>query len=262
MMPESPQNPVNECQSAAAIEPSSLLAWPAREMRVLDGWVLRFTDGFTHRANAVATFEFHGGDTGAAIDIAERAYRDRGLAPMFQIATQVAPATLAEILKARGYRAVSPSLVLVTEPARVLKQVPEAGDVACDDHASEGFARLVLRGSTSEDDGRERLDILSRIAAPVVCVTAYDRGELVACGMGVNVDGKVGVNLMRTDPAHRRRGHARRVLSAIARWAADQRAGTLYLSVDEANAPAIALYGRAGFERAYSYRYFRKGTDP
>jgi ribosomal protein S18 acetylase RimI-like enzyme len=254
-----PQSPVKECQSAASIEPAGLIAWPARESIDLDGWVLRFTDGFTHRANSVATLEFRGGDVEGAIARVEREYRDRGLAPMFQIASLVAPVSLAGLLIRREYRMVSPSLVLVTTPARVLECIPEPGEVACDARASDGFAGLVLRGSTSPDDGRERLDILSSIAAPVVCVTAYDRGALVACGMGVNVAGQVGINLMRTDAAHRRHGHARRVLSAIAQWAAQQRAPTLYLSVDKENLPAVALYKRAGFSRAYSYRYYAKG---
>jgi ribosomal protein S18 acetylase RimI-like enzyme len=77
--------------------------------------------------------------------------------------------------------------------------------------------------------------------------------------MGVNVEGKVGVNLMRTDAASRRQGHAQRVLSAIARWAQQQRAETLYLGVEMANTPAVTLYERAGFEPAYSYRYYAKG---
>src|SRR5215472_12859167 len=177
-MPEMHQDPVKECQSVALLEPAGLIAWPAREHVDLDGWVLRFTDGFTHRANSVATLEFRGADVETTIAIVEREYRDRTLAPMFQIASLVAPVALADVLIGRGYRMVSPSLVLVSTPARVLERVPGAGAVACDARASDGFASLVLHGSTSQDDGRERLGILSRIAAPIVCVTTYDRDEL------------------------------------------------------------------------------------
>ena len=63
---------------------------------------------------------------------------------------------------------------------------------------------------------------------------------------------------MRTHADFRRRGHARRVLGAIADWAAAQGAGQLFLSVEEANAPARALYEGVGFARAYPYRYYRK----
>jgi GNAT superfamily N-acetyltransferase len=257
-MPEMPQSPVNECQSAAAIEPAALIAWPARERIARDGWVLRFSDGYTHRGNSVATFEFSGRDLETAIDRVEREYRARDLPPMFQVAAHVEPAALSEALLARDYEMISPTFVRVTTPAKAIARLPDAGDVTASASANGEFAQLVLTGSRSEGDGRERLDILARISVPVICITAFERGKAVSCGMGVNVDGKVGVNLMRTDAAHRRKSHAQRVLSAIARWAEQQRAGTLYLGVEMANTPAVTLYERAGFEPAYSYRYYAK----
>jgi GNAT superfamily N-acetyltransferase len=271
-MPEMPQSPVNECQSAAEIEPAALIAWPARERVVLDGWVLRFTDGYTHRGNSVATYAFGGRDLENAIDRAEFEYRVRDLPPMFQIAAQVAPAALADALLARGYQVISPTYVRVTSPERVLTRIPDSGDVAVETNVSDDFSRLVFTGARKgvesqerltalEGDRRERLDILGRVEAPLACVTAFEHGTAVACGMGVNVGGRIGINLMRTDVEHRRKGHAQRVLSAIARWAEAQRAGTLYLGVEMANTPAIALYERAGFEPAYSYRYYAKGRD-
>lgn len=257
-MVEMPQDPVNASQSAAALEPLTLAAWPARETIVRDGWVMRFTDGYTHRGNSVATFEFKGRDLDAAIEDVEREYRRRGLPAMFQIASHAAPDGLAAALAARGYVVVSPSYVRAATPANVVSRLPVPEDVALGNAANGGFMRLVLQGSHSEADGRERLDILSRISLPLACVTALEDGHVVACGMGVCAAGKVGVNMMRTGESRRRRGHALRVLAALARWSVDQGASELYLSVEMRNAAALALYARAGFEPAYSYRYFRK----
>jgi GNAT superfamily N-acetyltransferase len=102
------------------------------------------------------------------------------------------------------------------------------------------------------------MEILARIAVERICVTLEERGHAVACGMGALIDGHVGINMMRTTPAARRKGHARRVLGTIAEWACNKGASRLYLGVEQANAPAIALYRGAGFEPGYSYRYFRK----
>jgi len=121
-----------------------------------------------------------------------------------------------------------------------------------------GFDALVISGSHSPEDGRERLDVLARLTVPHVRVTILVQSVAVACGMGAAADGRVGINLMRTHVDFRRRGHARQVLRAIAEWAAARGAGQLFLSVEEANAPARALYEGAGFARAYSYRYYRK----
>ena len=61
---------------------------------------------------------------------------------------------------------------------------------------------------------------------------------------------------MRTTPSARRHGHGRRVLAAIAHWARQSGAHHLYLQVDHANTPAIALYERAGFRTAYHYLHY------
>ncbi|MFN2156932.1 MAG: hypothetical protein ACK2UX_16980, partial [Anaerolineae bacterium] len=38
---------------AEQIEAASLDAWPALEQIAYDGWILRFSDGYTKRANSV-----------------------------------------------------------------------------------------------------------------------------------------------------------------------------------------------------------------
>jgi GNAT superfamily N-acetyltransferase len=252
------QRPVNAAAWARAIEPAAIAAWPARNTQELAGWVLRFTSGFTHRGNSVATLDFSGPDVAAAIAAVERSYAEHNLPAMFQLAAQVEPADLAERLLRRGFREVSPTLVQTTEPERMRESLPAPGATRIASQSSAQFAALVISGSRSEADGRERLEILARIEAPLACVTAYEGEQAVSCATATDVSGYVGVNLMRTAVAHRRNGHARRVLAAIADWARERRAHTVYLAVEMANAPAIALYQSASFEIAYTYRYLVK----
>src|SRR5262245_6192506 len=123
----SDQEPVNAGQLARAIEPASIAAWPARETRTLHGWLLRFTNGFTHRGNSVATLAFDGGDVSAAIAQVEAEYRMRSLAPMFQIASAAAPHDLRAMLHVHGYEVVTPTHVLLGEPASVRDRLPSPG---------------------------------------------------------------------------------------------------------------------------------------
>jgi len=255
----SDQDGVNAVALAREIEPEAVASWPARETMTLQGWLLRFTNGFTHRGNSVATLHFLGTDLGEAIETVEREYRRRALRPMFQIASSVAPSELSTSLLARDYQVVTPTLVLVGSPVGIGTRLPDA-TAKISREPDEDFVSLVLEGSRSIDDGRERIDILSRIPHERICVTASSDGKAVACGMGTLTNGYAAINMMRTTTAHRRRGHARRVLAAIAQWADANGAKRLYLSVERANAPAIALYERAGFEPGYAYRYYRKST--
>lgn len=254
----SDQDPVNAEALAREIEPEAVAQWPARETMMLNGWLLRFTNGFTHRGNSVATLHFDGTDLEEAMETVEGEYQRRALRPMFQIASSVAPSHLARSLVGRAYQVVTPTFVFVGSPAAISKCLPDA-TASTSPEPDEYFVSLVLEGSRSVDDGHERIDILSRITHERICVTASSDGMAVACGMGTLTNGYVGINMMRTTTAHRRRGHARRVLAAIAQWAMDEGARRIYLSVEMENAPAIALYRSAGFEFGYSYRYYRRG---
>jgi GNAT superfamily N-acetyltransferase len=252
------QKPVNACALAEEIEPYAVASWPARQTQLLNGWLLRFTNGFTHRGNSVATLQFAGTNVGAAIDDVEREYRRRSLPPMFQVASAVAPTRLADVLSTRGYEVVTPTFVRAATPAEMLVRLPEAVDVAIAPEPGVEFSSLVIEGSRSEGDGAERMEILSRVTAERACVTAFANGRAVACGTATLVGGHVGINLMRTTVAQRRRGYAQRILAAIARWAHDKDAVRVYLGVEMANSTALALYVRAGFAPAYAYRYYRK----
>jgi N-acetylglutamate synthase len=68
-----------------------------------------------------------------------------------------------------------------------------------------------------------------------------------------------GIMGMRTAPAFRRRGLARRLFRTLTAFAAASGAAQGYLQVDEENASAIALYEAEGFTAKYRYRYWVKG---
>jgi RimJ/RimL family protein N-acetyltransferase len=237
------------------LEAAGLEAWPPRETLIVNGWIARFTSGQTHRGNSVATHLFKGKACGDAIAIVEGEYKTRGLPAMFQISPATKPTDLEMLLRDRGYRTITPTLTCVASSVLMRASLPEPREVQASGEPTDDFAQLILSGSRSYDDGRERLDILSRIELPHVCVTAYDKGIAVACGTGTLNHGWVGINLMRTDAAHRRNGHAQRVLSAITRWAEGKGVSRLYLNVEAANHGARALYAKAGFETAYESRY-------
>ena len=67
--------------------------------------------------------------------------------------------------------------------------------------------------------------------------------------------GWAGLFCMRTAPRFRRRGAARAILRAAAEAAATLGGWQIYLQVEVANQPAIALYTAAGFAPAYGYHY-------
>ena len=60
---------------------------------------------------------------------------------------------------------------------------------------------------------------------------------------------------MVTVPGSRRRGHARAIVHALARWAAAHGCTHAMLQVESTNEPARSLYAAAGFVPHHDYHY-------
>jgi hypothetical protein len=239
---------------AAELEPLAIEAWPARSRLEIGGWLLRFTDGYSHRGNSVAAIGFEGGDIHAQVALAEIAYFTRELSPMFQIAPVSQPAGLEDFLIERGYVCEAPTHVMVAD-ANAIKA--GGSDAALSSEPNSAFRSLVLSGSNSYADGCERLDIVSRIEAPRIFATIGGNGEAACCGMAVVTKGWGGINLMRTRAALRRKGLGMEILSALAKAAREKGATKLYLQAEDGNPAARMLYAKAGFKDAYAYRFYR-----
>ncbi|MFM7344991.1 MAG: hypothetical protein ACKO1J_06455 [Tagaea sp.] len=79
-------------------------AWPALRTCLRDGWVLRFADGHTKRANSANALWPGTGPLAPRLDAFEADYRRAGLTPVFRV-TPLAEPGLDEALAARGTRA-------------------------------------------------------------------------------------------------------------------------------------------------------------
>lgn len=155
-----------------------------------------------------------------------------------------------EIRQLTHYDVEAPTDVLIAEAADVMNTCTPRVETAVNPTLDDAFARTY--GALHGDQrvlayGR----LLSTIGPPGCAVTASLDGELVGIGFGVFERDWCGVYGMTTLPHARRRGVASSVLHALARAGATH----MYLQVESDNAPAHALYERAGFIRAYGYHY-------
>jgi GNAT superfamily N-acetyltransferase len=222
--------------------------WVAPEVADLDGWRLRFAHGLTGRANSV----WPNGEGSLPLDEklrrAEGWYRTRGVPVLFQLTDAARPRGLEAALAERGYRrnGVSVSVQLANLDDVVARSAGEAAVATTLDEAwlelwagSRGFEKL--------DVGRALLEHGD---------VAFASIDGVAAGRGVAVGEWLGITSMITAPSERRRGHARSILHALARWGAARGCRQAILQVDSSNKPALALYGAAGFAEHHEYRYW------
>jgi ribosomal protein S18 acetylase RimI-like enzyme len=104
-----------------------------------------------------------------------------------------------------------------------------------------------------------RQGIVERIGPCAGFALASLDGQTVAVGLGVTERGWTGIFCMETQPAFRRQGAATQLLGALAKWGQESGAPHMYLQVMLHNAPACALYQRAGFTPLYTYWYREAG---
>ncbi len=242
----------------AILEPLADDAWPARVRERLGGWRLNASSGRSMRINACWPLAAPDRDPEAALGAVEAWFAERGLPARFKLTDGlIAPADLAERLAARGYAPSKRTVVMLGrldglagwegDPSIRLSTAPDAT-----------FEAVFTATAGDPEDGRERVEALGRIPAPARFARLDIDGAPAAIGCGAINGAFVGVFGMRTAPAYRRNGLARRIFRALLAEARAQGAEQAWLQVEADNSAAIALYAAEGFAPAYHYQYWAR----
>ena len=240
--------------SIRRVEELSQNAWPSLQTLLLDGWVLRFSAGYTKRANSVSPLYQGALGTERKVSVCEEAYSSRGLDTVFKLTPASAPANLDRVLLKRGYKRVAGASVQTVGLRG--RTWPSKGAVETSEAFSERWLSAYFELSGVNPLMREtaRTMLLNTIPRRVFA-SVSEGGKVVACGMGVAEGAHCGIFDIVTHPDHRRRGHGRAVVLGLLRWGAQGGADTGYLQVEPSNEPAKALYRDLGFSEAYQYWY-------
>jgi GNAT superfamily N-acetyltransferase len=236
------------------VEEASLNAWPASQQMLFDGWVLRFANGYTKRANSVNPLFGSTLNIEDKIDYCERLYAARNQPAIFRLTTFAAPPELDHVLAMRRYERID--LTFVQYLALRERSIPAKHSVefreAALDNWLEGYHRMT---NVSLAEHRLHKELLQRIPARRLLAQIFDSGKIAACGLGVLEADYFGLFDLVTDPAKRNRGYGGELVLSMLGWARENGAAHSYLQVLSGNAPARHLYGKLGFEDLYEYWY-------
>lgn len=237
-----------------ALEELALNAWPASQTMVYDGWVMRFSKGYTRRANSVVPLYASTRDVAEKIQVAEQAYRAQGLPVIFKLTAASCPADLDARLAALGYQPDARTSVQLLDLS-CCEPPAEAGVTLSPVETEEwqaAFARMSRLAANRQATHRQLLSAI----LPAKCFASLSQGrEVVACGLAVAQVGYVGLFDLVVDAGRRRQGLGERLVNSLLAWGRQQGAHTSYLQVVLDNAPALGLYAKAGYQEAYQYWY-------
>ena len=240
------------------VEEAALNAWPAPKQVLYDGWLLRFADGYTKRANSVNIRYRSKYPFVPKIDYCERLYVHQGQPTLFRTPEPFSSPKLLRALREGGYISFDPTLVL----GRALSDSEGlTHGLIAKELSLNAWIRLrsALTGTPVKDWEMHR-KILECIAPEKTLVGLYAGGQPAACGMAVVEGALLGFFSIYTQSEQRRRGYGRMMMTALTHWGLAHSANYGYLQVEADNQSALAMYAKLGFERLYEYTYWKKSN--
>ncbi|MFX1281022.1 MAG: GNAT family N-acetyltransferase [Promethearchaeota archaeon] len=240
-------------------------SWPAKHYFFLNGWILRFTDGVTFRANSVFPIRYTGTQETLNYDIklVEYAYNRHKLEPVFTMPEFYEPSNLKEILLQQGYYSFDHTIALsinVEEIQRV--DIMNDFTYCILDSRTEEIAEFLAAFSKRDENEQKIIQkINQRIIIPKKCyMIAKDREKVIATLLAVLVpQGYLYIGDVFVHPDYRRQGIATSMLvNLISRWGIDNSVKYIWLQVERKNNKALNLYYKLGMKQIYNYFYMKR----
>lgn len=235
-------------------EELALNAFPAIASELYDGWLLRYSNGYTYRGNCVNPLYAGVGDLEEKVNNCEKRYANRNLPCIFKL-TPDTPPELDTLLECRGYRDMKHADIMACKIAKDC--FANQWDVTVLHQFTEKWLTdFAYQNDTAKEPNFSTVQkMIYAIPNLVYCGSIVQNGAMAGCALGVREQEYVGIFDVRVSKQYRRQGIASRICVEILRQAAEHGASVAYLQVASQNKAAISLYQKLGFVHQYTYWY-------
>jgi ribosomal protein S18 acetylase RimI-like enzyme len=234
-----------------ACEERIVNCWPAPSTLWVDGFIVRFAQGYSGRANSATPLL-----SGARLDpvtlrAIEVLYREAGLPPTFRDNGLMSRPSRA-LLDEQGYRIKDSSFGMILDLEK--RVFPTWPGLELSPRPESEWLEGVSAFQTSDKRSPEKLlTIVGGIRVPVRFALLRERGRPCAFGMLAVDRGYAEIASVMLDPAIRGRGLGKKLVQALLAEAIQLGASTGFLQVESTNAVARSLYAGLGYRDLYRY---------
>ncbi len=243
-------------------------AWPAHHYYFLNGWILRFTNGVTARANSVFPLYYTGNleTLDQDINFVEKAYKYFNLPAIFTIPNFFEPNNLDIRLLEHGYQQLGCITNTMINSVQELKNenINENFTYFFHSERLKEYSQFLAKFSNRDQEAQHVLEALyNRIIIPQKrFIIARYKKEIIGTLTGIldNLGFLYIVDVLVHPDFRRQKIATSMFFSLINNWCIPNKIKTIWLQVETENNEAINLYSKLGFKRAYSYYYLEKST--
>jgi GNAT superfamily N-acetyltransferase len=225
---------------------ASEATWPPAEARRVGPWMIRTGLGGGSRASAATAA---GPVTKGDLALAETAMRNLGQSCLFMLRGEDDP--LDPLLAAAGYEIKDPVTIYSADLTTFAPDRPPPA------FTFEVWPPLAAQVEIWAEGGigASRLAVMERVRGPKTTILGREGDAPAGTLFAAIHDGICLTHAIETAERYRRKGVARRMITAAAFWARAWGAGTLALLVTRANLPANRLYASMGMQAVGQYHY-------
>ena len=236
------------------IDEVSLNSWPALQQLLFDGWILRFSKGYTKRANSVSPLYEGRIPVDEKVRYCEEAYEYREMSPIFRILPFAQGTELDRYLEGLGYRIIDTTSMQYLD-LRTFSLDPDENvgiSIGEEDQWLHAFQKMA---GLSERENRLHKELIRAIPSTKCLMLIREKEQIVSCGLGVVEKEFVGLFDFITLDEERNQGLGERIVTGMLSWGKQQGARHAYLQMVIGNMPAKSLYAKFNFKHMYEYWY-------
>ncbi len=230
-------------------------AMPALINRHYDGWLLRYSMGYTRRANAIYPLYGSSLDVREKIAFCETLYHKQQQPAIFKLTENSQPPDLETQLKDRGYENGAMAHLQTVALGQI--QLPTISTFPGSYRLTTTWFKAYTTLNQVPNQHQDTLhQMLMLQQLPTYYAVLHDANGVI-CAVGLAVQDKewVGIFDVVVGEPYRRQGYGKRLMHTLLAWGKKQGAHHAYLQVNDANTTAQRLYQQLGFQEAYHYWY-------